>query len=260
MVYYFAQNATIEAKRPESNSYEVVGAVQEVSFEWSVEDVKLYQFGTIKRVDAARHTSVVNVNVKLAKFGKPSTENDWFWSILNGIGWANESSSSRKVNITDSTNFPLFKIAGEFRPSDGSGETIYVEAVDVYFKTFNWGGTLGEYIIEDLQGEGADLVFSTTKPTEWANEGVKLAVASPTGAVTVAKDDTQEVTISNYGEEISGSGHKYLGASADTAIATFVPDASTGVFTLTGIKAGTTTVFASVDGAILPIDITVTGA
>lgn len=253
MVYFFAQNATIKAKTS-GGAYEVVGAAQEVSFEMNYEDVKLYQFGTTKRVDAARHSLSIPVTVKLAKFSDPNTGgNDWFWKILNENGWQTVS-EGKKISITDSTSFPMFCIAGEFRSTDGQC-VIYAEATDVYFKTFQWGGTLGEYIMENLEGEGADMNFGTFAPSGWGTgTDTKLYVTSPQGPIAITVGNTQTVTLN-----VTGTSHAYLVGSSNTNVATATV-AVNGTITITGVSEGPCAIFASADGSTLSIPVTVTGA
>lgn len=174
MVYYFAQNATIKAKKSDG-TYETVGAAQEVSFEWNVDATDLYGFGTIKRLDAARSNLSVNVTVNFAKFGNvPSVPEsgtaptgDWFWKLINAAGWT-QVGSTQEMNIStsDTSVFPMFEISGEFRPTDGDTDNyIYATAHDVYFTSFQWGGSLGEYIMENIEGKASDITYSNTAPT-----------------------------------------------------------------------------------------------
>jgi len=253
MVYYFAQNCTLQAKRPGRNDYETIGAVQEVTAEWSVDDTQLRQFGTIERVDASRSNSEVAVTVNFAKFGK----NDWYWAILNGAGWTHACNGA-KVTVSDSTNFPLFQICGEFRSSDGtSSERMYMTIKNVYFKSFNFGGSMGEYIIENLEGSGSNIEFSDEAPTGWEQTGHDLSVYSPTGGITVNDGDTVDVTVANYGVQIVGPSHKYAAGSADVTIATASVNCNTGVFQITGVTPGIVTVFMQVDGGTLAAQVTV---
>lgn len=252
MVYYFAQNATIEAYSPFTKQYEVVGAVQECSFEWNVEDVKLYQFGTIKRADASRHSASVNVTVKLAKFGSPTQGNDWFWAILNGVGWEG-TGQARQVTVSDTTNFPMFKIAGQFRPTDGDVNSyIYVEVIEIYFKTFQWGGSLGEYIMEDLQGEGSDITYSVAPPTGWIPKSFQLAINEEV-PVVIRVGEEKDVNLNYIRDEC-----KYNVGTANDSVATAEVSCE-GKITISAKSEGDTLIFAAADTYTMSIPVRVVG-
>jgi len=256
MVYYFAQNASIEAKKADG-TYEVVGAVQEVSFEWNIETQELYEYGNIRRCDVARHNESVTVNCNFAKFANPTDKNEWFWSMFNGVGWQ-DYCNMKRVNVLNTSTTPLFKICGEFRPTDGSADAIYVECLDIYFKKFNWGGSMGEYIIENLEGTGTTLNFYNHAPNDWIANGVNIGIYSPTGRITLTIGDVQDITLSNNGTQITGCAHTYLCASSSPTICSIDVDDRTGIFTATGVSSGVANIFCAVDGNIITIPITVT--
>lgn len=168
MVFYFAQNAQLQVATPDSSgstwTYQTIGAVQ--SFEANVDftETLLYQFGSIKIADASRSEAGVEVTLEYAKFGAFAT--DWFYRIINEAGVTTGSGSEKSVTIGDSTNFPRFRVAAKFISSDSS-ETRYVVLEDVWFTSFNWGGGLNEYVIEELTGHASDIKFTNTEPTGW---------------------------------------------------------------------------------------------
>lgn len=186
MTYYFAQNATIEVREPGTSKFKVVGAAQEVSIDTEFEVEELYQFGSILRTTAARHHASINVKVSTAQFGSFDTDAAWFWKILNSAGvsekqWTPYDGTARtihEVSISDTTNLPMFSIAGEWVSDDGS-ETIYGRADGVYFKNFSWGGGLGEYIIEELEGTGSQVTFTTDKAYAAGGSEANWADVSP---------------------------------------------------------------------------------
>ena len=183
MTYYFAQNATVEVREPGTARFKVVGAAQEVSIDTEFEVEELYQFGSILRTTAARHHASINVKVSTAQFGSFADDAAWFWKVLNAAGVTNIEDASftgKQVTISDTTNLPMFSIAGEWVSDDGS-ETIYGRVDGVYFKNFSWGGALGEYIIEELEGTGSQVTFTNDKKYAaggqealWSNVGQRL--------------------------------------------------------------------------------------
>lgn len=168
MVFYFAQNAQMQIAPPNPDgepTYQTIGAVQ--SFEAKVEftETLLYQFGSILVADASRSEGAVEITLEYAKFG--AFASDWFYLIINEAGvTADTSGGGKSVSIGDSTNFPRFRIAAEFTSSDGT-EKRYIIANDCWFTTFNWGGGLNEYIIEELTGHASNIIFSDTAPEGW---------------------------------------------------------------------------------------------
>ena len=258
MTYYFAQNATVEVREPGTARFKVVGAAQEVSIDTEFEVEELYQFGSILRTTAARHHASINVKVSTAQFGSFADDAAWFWKVLNAAGVTSIEGSDftgKQVTISDTTNLPMFSIAGEWVSDDGS-ETIYGRVDGVYFKNFSWGGALGEYIIEELEGTGSQVTFTNDKkyaaggdtnlwsgvPARISTGGIESIYSSSSTATFTVDKSTQYTKIAV--------------TSSDTSVATAEIVASTGVVTVTKVSPGTAEIFVIADGLskVIPVE------
>lgn len=218
MAYYFAQNATIEVLEPNSDKYKVVGAAQEVSIDTEFEVEEMYEFRSILRTTASRHHATVNVKVSTAQFGRFSEDAAWFWKILNSAGiqtidsWTPADGTAqtavKHISIEDSTNLPMFSIVGEWKSDDGNeADTIYGRVTGVYFKNFSWGGALGEYIIEELEGTGSQVMFTNNKQyaagsaTAYSEVGARISTKGV--EVINAATATAKFTVENWFQYVS---------------------------------------------------------
>lgn len=252
MTYYFAQNATIEVREPNSTRYKVVGAVQDVSIDTEFEVEELYQFGSILRATASRHHATINVKVSSAQFGSFGDDAAWFWKILNSAGissFAESTLTKHSITIEDTSSLPLFTIAGEWRSDDDTitngKDTIYARVDGVYFKNFSWGGGLGEYIIEELEGTGASITFTDSKTVASGGDdsmlsGAGVRIITYVEAVYTSASPAT-INITNYAQF-----KNIVVATSDDDVLT-VAHAS-GVITVTKVAAGFANVYIMADG------------
>lgn len=147
---YFGTNTVIKIIDG-SNTIEV-GIAQSATMTFTSEDVKLYGCGDTMWQDVGKTNGDVEVTLNYAKIVPLAS--DLAVRTLNSAG----PQSGTITLDTTSTTYPKFEVSMEVTSSDGTKTRTYT-ASNVYFPTYTWEVSYGEFSTQTLEGHGNSLTI-----------------------------------------------------------------------------------------------------
>lgn len=130
-----------------------VGVIKDVELTMSSEHVPLYGWGSILRVAVAKHTHKVQVKFGAMKINNTLTATPAWWTYTH-------HTTSGGGTIEDTNAVKLFDIEAVFTFEDGT----YLKGTvsSVYFPTIPFRASEGQWVKQDVTGEGKSVVWANT--------------------------------------------------------------------------------------------------